>query len=208
MIRILTTILALLLMLPAFSLAGWGDVLDSVERVDKLITNRPAPPPAPEPAEASEEAPPQEQGRSAAPRSGDDEHFIQPDDYFISTKELGRNSWIYVDLAKMVTQPSKESKNEGEFMKVRDGQNLWTSHIWQSRIASKSELKIGMHIIAFNDNHSGDIYLEPKKKDSARGHSWFYAKITDMSDMYKGFVTVSGNYKVGLKNIRIPTPLR
>jgi hypothetical protein len=103
-----------------------------------------------------------------------------------------------------VTPPSTASKDEGEFMTVRDGQNLWSSHIWQSRIAAKNELKLGMHIIAFNDNHQNDIRQAPKKKDSARGGGWFYAKITDMSDMYKGYVTVSGNSKVGLGNIRIP----
>jgi hypothetical protein len=29
------------------------------------------------------------------------------------------------------------------------------------------------------------------------------AKITDMSDRHKGYVTVSGGYKISLENIRI-----
>jgi hypothetical protein len=190
---------------PLGAFAGWRDALDSAERVDKLIVNRPTPPP--EPVETSDEPPPlQSEPRSAAPRGNDDAHFIQPDDYFINNEELGSHSYIYVSLAKMVTAPSSNSKDEGEFMKVHDGQNLWTSHIWQSRIASKNELRIGMHFIAFHDNHQNGVYQAPNKKDRARGGTWWYAKITDMSDMYKGFVTVSGNYKVGLNNIRIPIP--
>lgn len=205
---ILTIVVLVMVSAPCGALAGWGDILNSAERVDKLIVNRPAPPPAPEPAEPSDDAPPpqREEPRSVAPRSGDDAHFIQPDDYFISKEELGGNSYIYVNLAKMVTAPSSNTKDEGEFMKVHDGQNLWTNHIWQSRIASKNELRLGMHFIAFHDNNQKGVYQAPAKKDRARGGTWWYAKITDMSDMYKGFVTVSGNYKVGINNIRIPIP--
>lgn len=205
MSRILNLILILILAVPALSSAGWRDVLDGAEKVDKLIVNRPAPS-EPEPTESNNEAPPPEQIPGSAQQGREDNHFIQPDDYFVSKEELGSNSYIYVLLSKMVTRPSSGTKDEGEFMKIHDGQNVWTSNIWQSRISSKSELRLGMYMIAFNDNHQNGVYQAPKKKDTARGGSWFYAKITDISDMYKGYVTVSGNYKVGIHNIRIPIP--
>lgn len=217
MLRI-TVIVGILAMLsaPCSAVAGWGNVLDTAERVDKLMIKRPAPPPPPsEPAEAAEPGdeppppPPQRKNEprpAAAPRGNEDAHYIQGDDFFISSEELGEHAYIYVDLAKMITPPSSNSKDEGQFMKVHDGQNKWTSHIWQSRIASSSELKLGMHFIAFHNNNRKGVYEAPNKKDSARGGTWWYAKITDMSDLYKGFVTVSGNYKVGLNNIRIPIP--
>jgi hypothetical protein len=198
-IIVMTGIMAVLAA-PFCACAGWNELMNSVEQADRIIGNRPAPPVT----EAVDEPPQLREPRGEAPRGNADSHFIQSDDYFISTRELGRDTYIYVDLAKVVTAPSPATKHEGEFMKVRDGQNLWTNHIWQSRIASKNELKLGMHIIAFNDNNQHEVYQAPHKKDSARGGAWFYAKITDLSDMYKGFVTVSGNYKVGLNNIRIP----
>jgi len=175
------------------SIAGWGDV------VDKVITNAPPPPMPP-----SFDQPPAEQqdGDSAPARGIDDAHYIQPDDYFIQNKGLGKNIWIYVELGKMVTPPSAETKREAEFMKVKDGQNMWTRHYWKTRIASKGELRMGMHVIAFNDNQRGDVYSAPESKSSARGDAWFYARITDLSDMYRGYVTVSGNYKVSLRNLR------
>jgi hypothetical protein len=188
---------------PFAAIAGWGDFLNSAERLDNIIVNRPGPS---EQAEPSDEPSRYNESRPAAPRSNDDAHFIQSDDYFISNEELGGHSYIYVNLAKMTSPPSSGSKYEGEFMKVSDGQNKWTRHIWQSRIATSSELRIGLHVIAFNDNSRNSIYQAPDKKDRARGGAWFYAKITDISDTYKGFVTVSGNYKVGLNNIRIPIP--
>lgn len=148
-----------------------------------------------------EQAPDSDSG-STTVAGGDDDHYIQSDDYFVQKHDLGKNAWIWVDLAKAVTPPTSSSKGEGEFMKVRDGENYWTRHYWQTRIAKKSELKLGMHVIAFNDHKRGDVYQAPERKDEARGGGWFYAKITDLSDLYKGYVTVSGNYKVGLGNLR------
>ena len=211
MLRIIITMCVLTMVsVPCGAIAGWGNVLDSAERVDKLIIKRPTPPPSEptEQEEVGEEAPPPRKStsRPAPSRGNEDAHFIQSDDYFIGHEELGEHSYIYVDLAKMITPPSSGSKDEGQFMKVHDGQNKWTGHIWQSRIASPHELRLGMHFIAFHNNQNNGVYHAPKKKDSARGGTWWYAKITDMSDTYKGFVTVSGNYKVGLDNIRIPIP--
>lgn len=207
--RVATAVLALVFLLPGLSSAGWRDVLEGAERVDKLIGSRPAPAPSPEPSEQSDDAPPpppRSEAPKAAPRSGADAHFIAPDDYFINSEPLGEHTYIYVKLAKMVSAPSANTKDEGEFMKVQDGQNMWTGFIWKSRIADKSELKLGMHVIMFHDNNSKGVYQAPQKKDKARNGTWWYAKITDMSDMYKGYVTVSGGYKVGLGNMRVPLP--
>lgn len=134
---------------------------------------------------------------------GDDSHFIQGDDYFIQRHGLEGHTWIYVELAKMVNSPGSNTKGEAEFMKVRDGKNYWTSHYWQTRIASQNELRLGLNVIIFEGNHRNSIYDAPERKDRARGSSWFMARITDMSDMYKGYVTVSGNYKVSLRNMRV-----
>lgn len=161
--------------------------------VDKFVP----PPPLPPRYEAPPVAPP------PRPQMGDDSHFIQPDDYFIQRHGLEGHTWIWVELAKMVNAPSGNTKGEGEFMKVRDGKNYWTSHYWQTRIASQNELRLGLVVIAFNDHRRNDVYGAPEKKDRARGGSWFMAKITDTSDLYKGYVTVSGNYKVSLQNLRV-----
>jgi hypothetical protein len=158
---------------------------------------KPAPPPYTPPPVQAEQSPP-----TYAP-SGDDGHYIQGDDAFIADHGLGNSAWMYVTLAKVVNPPTAATKGEGEFMQVRDGRNKWTKYHWRTRIADRSELHLGMHLIAFNDHNRDGVYMAPEKKDRARGGSWFYAKITDMSDMHKGYVTVSGNYKVNLRNIRI-----
>lgn len=168
---------------------------------DKFITA--PPPPPPQPRYEAPPVPPEPQPTPPPPPvMGDDNHFIQGDDYFIQRHGLENHTWIWVELAKMVQSPGPATKGDAEFMKVKDGKNYWTRHYWRTRIASQNELRLGLQVIAFNDNHSS-TYDAPIKKDRARGGNWFMARITDMSDMYKGYVTVSGNYKVNLGNLRV-----
>ncbi|HOE19369.1 MAG TPA: hypothetical protein PKJ69_00235 [Spirochaetota bacterium] len=86
---------------------------------------------------------------------------------------------------------------------VGSGKELWTKYYWKTRVAQINECKIGTTVICFNDNIDNDVYKAPEDKDSARNSLWFMAKITDMSDLYKGFITVSGGYKVDKENVRI-----
>lgn len=219
MIRIVLMVLVLL------GLAGYAPADDDGGGILRRVENKlviqgeeplpepdytPPPPPRPAPKKPARPShtppPPPIRAEEAPPRvvaGADDEHFIQSDDIFIQKHGLDRHAWIYVKLAKVVTSPSSSTKDEGEFMEVKNGNNVWTRHYWRTRIADKAELRIGMHAIMFNDNRRDGVYSAPKSKENARGGEWFYAKITDMSDLYKGYVTVSGNYKVSLKNIRV-----
>lgn len=157
-----------------------------------------APPPKSRRPVPDEDAPP-----VMVSDAGEDEHYIQLDDYFISDEPLGQHSWIWVGLAKMVTPPSAATKKEAEFFQVKDGNKVWIKNYWQTRRAQKVELKLGTVVVAFNDHRQDDIYSAPESKETARGGSWFMAKITDLSDLYKGYVTVSGNYKVSPNNLRV-----
>lgn len=136
----------------------------------------------------------------------DDDHFIQKDDYFVSKTPLEKRTYIYVSLSKMVTEPSARTKGEAEFFKVTDGSNFWSKHYYQSRIAGDGEIKLGTQVIIFEGHSDGGVYHAPETKESARGGNWFLAKVTDTSDMYRGFVTVSGNYKIDVNNLRVLTP--
>ncbi len=138
--------------------------------------------------------------------AAEDRHYIQPDDYFISDQPFENNSWIYARLAKMVTPPTAATKNEAEFLVIRDGVQLWSQHYWKTVIATPADLKIGTVIILFEGNSQSDVYQAPATKESARGDSWFMAKITDVSDLYKGYVTTSGGYKAAKDGIRIVAP--
>lgn len=148
-----------------------------------------------------EEAP--QPSRQTAPATGEDDHYIQQDDIFIAERPLGSSAWIYVQLAKMTTAPSSQTKDEGEFFRVTDGTSHWTRHYWKTRIVRPNEIKLGTVVIIFEGRSSKGVYQAPDKKSSARSHNWFMAKITDTSDLYKGYITVSGGYKVSPNNLRV-----
>lgn len=154
----------------------------------------------------AEEAPAAPTPRNNAPTAGEDDHYIQQDDLFFSERPMGTSAWIYVSLAKMTTPPSPQSKGEGEFFKVTDGSSHWTKHFWKTRIARPEEIRLGATMIMFEGRSLRGIYQAPDKKSPARRDNWFMAKITDVSDLYKGFVTVSGGYKVSPGNLRVIVP--
>jgi len=131
----------------------------------------------------------------------DDDHYINSDHYFI-TKEKLTQGWIYVTLATLKTAATPQTKNEAEFITVRDGEEIWTKYYYKTRIAKENEIKIGLEVIACEIG-DGDIYRMPENKDEAFQNSWFMAKITDVSDKFKGYVTVSGGYKIKLDNMRV-----
>jgi hypothetical protein len=135
--------------------------------------------------------------------SDDDDHFISPDKYFTANEKL-KGAWMYVNLATMKTPASAKTKNEAEFILIRDGAEIWTKFFWKTRILSEKEIKIGLEVIALEVS-DGEVYRAPENKDEAIHNNWFMAKITDVSDLYKGYVTVSGGYKVKVNNMRVIT---
>ncbi|MBU4485861.1 MAG: DUF3395 domain-containing protein [Candidatus Delongbacteria bacterium] len=132
----------------------------------------------------------------------DDAHYIQADDYFVSDGTLEGHTWIGVNVAKMTQKPSAQTKSEAKFLVVKNGKEFWTENYWHTRIANESELKLGTIVIMLDYSTEG-IYIPPKERDKARIASWFMAKITDVSTLYKGYIMVSGGYKIRKDNIRL-----
>ena len=131
----------------------------------------------------------------------DDDHFINSDHYFI-TKDKFTQGWIYVTLATLKTEATPQTKNEAEFITVRDGEEIWTKFYYKTRIAEKNEIKRGLEVI-ISETTDDEIYRAPQDKDEALQNNWFMAKVTDISDVFKGYVTVSGGYKVKVDNLRV-----
>ncbi len=186
-------LLALLLLSSNTVYAGFMDAADKLISGGQEIREQIPP--------AKDEATNEE--RNEAPAANEDRHYIQPDDFFVSEEAMEGRTWIHVNLAKMTVKPSNKTKGEAEFFKIKDGNKLWTKHYWRTRIATPEEMKLGTLVILFEENNLNDIYQAPQDRSNARQDSWFMAKITDKTDLYKGYLTVSGGYKVNPKNIRV-----
>ena len=144
---------------------------------------------------------------TAAPLFSEDEHFIDDEHYFIASEKL-KQGWIRVDIATLKTPATAETKNEAEFTKISSGEDVWTKFYWQTKVLKKEGIKIGVEVISFDATDNDGLYRIPENKDETLAGSWFMAKITDVSDLYKGYVTVSGGYKVRIDNMRVVVKIK
>ncbi len=139
--------------------------------------------------------------RATPPRI--DAHYIQADDYFYAEDPIGDNSWIWVMIGKMRREASAETDNHAMFFDVKTGTEKWAGWWGKTRIATRDDLALGTLVICFDSNNDGEKYNPPTDTQTARGDSWFMAKITDMSEAYRGYIQVAGAYKISLNNLRV-----
>lgn len=139
----------------------------------------------------------------AVPAGNADAHFIQPTDYFYADEPWGDEDWIYVKLGKLVTPPTPETKNQAQFMNSASAKNEWAKWWATTRIATRADLTLGKEVIMFDMAGGEDMYVPPTNTQEARNYRWFLGRITDTSELFKGYVMVSGGYKISEKNLRV-----
>jgi hypothetical protein len=122
----------------------------------------------------------------------DDEHWFQPDDWLIADRAYNGEGYMHVQLAKMKTAPGPQTKDQGQFFAINQAKDLWTAHYWKTRPATSADLALGNTVICFGGNHRDDVYQAPATKESARRETWTIGRVTDTSDLYRGFLLVSG----------------
>jgi hypothetical protein len=136
----------------------------------------------------------------------EDEHRIQPDDFFIADQEYRQGS-ISVHLAKMTAPPASTTKNEAQFFRLDQSKDFWTANYWKTRVASSADLQIGASLIFFKGNIRDGVYQPPQDKQHARTTSWasgwWMARLTDTSDLYKGAVTID-TFRCSPNALRVP----
>ncbi|MDK9718111.1 MAG: hypothetical protein OEL57_09425 [Trichlorobacter sp.] len=143
-------------------------------------------------------------GKAIQAPSGDmDAHFIKADEYFASTRPLRTSGASDVVIARMITAPSEQTKDEAQFMDSYKGAEFWTKNYWKTRIATPEDLKIGTIILHKGLSGAHHTYFTPRDQKDARNYPWKLTKITDTSDLFKGEVTVAGNKKVKVDAIRV-----
>jgi curli biogenesis system outer membrane secretion channel CsgG len=183
-------------------------------KVDNVLKQGPPAKPEGEAAPASAKPAPKVGAKPAAgPNEGakpeamtadkpeEDTHWIQPDDYFTSDRDL-EGAYIYVQLGKMIEPPNEKTKEEAQFMNLKDGSSFWTKHYWKTRLATKDDIKPATLVIVFEGNRDDGVYKAPASKDDARTGNWFLGRITDISDLYKNMIKV-GTYNVNPAALRV-----
>jgi hypothetical protein len=164
-------------------------------------------PRAPRPEPTGEQTAPPSEVRESAPQAPNlDKHYLQKDEYLITEEAYKSGSgWSHVFVAKMVTPPTAESKQEGEFFIIgghKKGEKIWTKHYQLTHPATQEELKLGTNCYVLDANRENDIYIGPKDREDNLSHPWFVGTLNDDSNLYKGYLTVAG-YKIKPGAIRV-----
>lgn len=125
----------------------------------------------------------------SGPRVGEDQHYVQADDWFIAEQAL-ESGWMYVYLAKQRVAPTPGTKMQGQYFKLSESREVWTAQAWQTRLATAADLRVGNTVICFEGAQVNDAYGPPRSKDDGRTGSWFMGRITDTSDLFKNVVRI------------------
>ena len=90
------------------------------------------------------------------------------------------------------------------FFVIKDGHDQRSSTFYRTRIAAQADLVLGNLLICFDNNQVGKVYSAPKNKDNARPGRWWLARVTDLSDLPKGYATLAGSYHCAPDALRVP----
>lgn len=143
-------------------------------------------------------------GKAVQAPSGDmDSHFIRSDEYFAALRPVKGGGTSDVLIAKMLQPASDATKGEAQFMDSHKGTEFWTRTYWKTRPATPEDLKLGATVIYWGRYAKDRVYYAPRNEKEARNVAWKLNKITDVSDLFKGEVTVAGNKKISVDSIRV-----
>lgn len=173
------------------ALAGQADKITiTIDKTVELSTDSPRPSKRP--------------GKAVQSPSGDmDSHFIRADEYFANAKTVKSGAVTDVVIAKMLAPASDATKGEAQFMDSHKGTEFWSRNFWKTRPATQNDLKLGTTVIYWGRYAKDHVYFAPRNEKEARNVTWKLNKITDVSDLFKGEVTVAGNKRVTIDSIRV-----
>lgn len=137
------------------------------------------------------------------PTLGADNHFIQADDFFVMEDPLGSNTWVYTAMAKMSTAPSSETDNQAQFLRIMDGQSLWSRHWAYTRKATAEDIALGKQVIFLDVTNDDDVYRSPESNQEARTSWWLTSRIVDLTNLFRGQVMVGGGLNVRTDALRV-----
>lgn len=132
----------------------------------------------------------------------EDAHFLASEHWFVGRGPLPERNHVYLDPAVPAKPDAPMAGGEGRFVLTDSGAILLTAHAWQTRMATRADLKKGQLVIAPNIKQ-GKTYRAPKTRAEALSTRWWAVKILDTKNLGSGTVTVEGPYEVATDALRI-----
>lgn len=143
--------------------------------------------------------------KAVAPIAGQDAHFLTLTDFFFLEEPMAREDHIaWVELGKIVQAPSPETDNQAQMLRIRDGVSVWAKWLASTRIATNADIALGKTVIFYDGNWDNyDVRQAPPNNQEARSNTWLMSRITDTSELFKGYVLCGGEMKVAARNLRV-----
>lgn len=132
-----------------------------------------------------------------------DAHYVVVNDYLIMEQPLVDQTYVYSAIARMEMAPSPATNDRGKFRRLLDDQMVWTEHYAKTRIAKSADLVEENEIFFLNIVDDEGIYRAPQSLSESQSNWWYKARVTDISEKHRGFLTVSGGFRVHLNAIRV-----
>ena len=168
----------------------------------------PAGPPGPPPGSAA--GPPPASGPavgggggetvSANPNCPTPANHCLAEDVMFAGKKAFTARYEYVFAARMTGQPG--AGGDATFLSLNDGGELVTQHYYQTRAAQPGEVAVGTMVIMPHINRDG-VYVAPETRDKAHKTRWWLARVTSVASADRGYVIVSGGYKIATNALRM-----
>ncbi len=134
-------------------------------------------------------------------QGAEDAHFIGEEHWFASRQPLPTaGGYSYLAPALPVKPEAPLDGGEGAFIELTTGKLDRFSHVWQTRIATKADLKKGQVVIAPELKAAGKskTYRAPKTRVEALKTRWWAVKLDDVRGLGKGIVSGRGySFEVG-----------
>lgn len=108
--------------------------------------------------------------------------------FFVSDEALGDRGWVAVRPCTEEVAAAQAAAGEQSCVAQPDGSVAMGGHYWKSRPAAADELRLGMFVVA---------------RDESVEWGWFVTRITGLSDLESGFVSVAAPFRVAVKGLRI-----
>lgn len=103
-------------------------------------------------------------------------------------------------VAKVLTEPTEGTKNEGEFLFINRGTSRWTPWYFESYKPDPSELELGQKVFVCGNGRTSSSALTA---DNYRDAWWYIGRITELDELFKDVVQIDGKpYQLGA--IRLP----
>lgn len=135
--------------------------------------------------------------------AGADAHYVHVDEYLVMEQPLTSQAFVFASVAKMQARPSPEHELQGRFLRLLDNVLIWTNHYAKTRVARESDLVLNREVYFLQLTDANGNHRAPLSSEETRNDWWIKARITDLSNKNKGFVQVSGGYRVHINALRV-----